>query len=339
MIQRYFFLIAIALTVLSCNTHDAPSVHRGFYYWKSRFALDSTESHALQQLRTEKLYIKLFDVAWDEQSQQPLPVAKMNFAEAFPTQQQYVPVVFITNETLQKSSPKDIDNLGRNIPKLISSITENNKLPMPAEIQLDCDWTAGTKDRYFLLLKQLRKSSFFQGKTLSVTIRLHQVKYTQEAGIPPADRGLLMCYNMGNLQQPATHNSIIDPATLNQYTGRLKEYSLPLDIALPIFNWWVWFEGNQYKGLIHSDALQLPLDAAKKWRCQSDTTINGYTFKQGDWLRYEDAPQESIEQVISQLQSQLKPDNRNIILYHLDAKSLQQYAIPTLESFYTRFHH
>lgn len=339
MIQRYFFLIAIALTVLSCNTHDAPTVHRGFYYWKSRFALDSTENNALQQLHTEKLYIKLFDVAWDEPTQQPLPVAKINFAEAFPPQQQYVPVVFITNETLQKASPKDIDNLGRNIPKLISSITENNKLPMPAEIQLDCDWTAGTKDRYFLLLKQLRKSSFFQGKTLSVTIRLHQVKYTQEAGIPPADRGLLMCYNMGNLQQPATHNSIIDPATLNQYTGRLKEYSLPLDIALPLFSWWVWFESNQYKGLIHSDALQLPLDAAKKWRCQSDTTINGYTFKQGDWLRYEDAPQESIEHVISQLQSQLKPDNRNIILYHLDAKSLQQYAIPTLESFYTRFHH
>lgn len=337
--QRYFFCIAIALTMLSCNTHDAPTVHRGFYYWKSRFALDSTESNALQQLRIEKLYLKLFDVVWDEPTQQPMPVAKINVTEAFPTQQQYVPVVFITNETLQKASPNDINNLSRNIPKLISSIIDNNKLPMPAEIQLDCDWTAGTKDRYFLLLKELRKASFCQEKTLSITIRLHQIKYTQEAGIPPADRGLLMCYNMGNVQQPATQNSIIDPATLQQYTGRLNEYPLPLDIALPLFSWWVWFEGNTYKGLLHADALQLPIDAAKKWRCQVDTTINGYTFKQGDWLRYENAPKESIEQVISSLQSQLKPDNRNIILYHLDAKSLQQYDLPTLEGFYTRFHH
>lgn len=331
--------ILAALNLLSCKTHDEVNIHRGFYYWKSRFETDSTELKALQDLKAEKLYIKFFDVAWNELRKLPEPVAKIDFISTIPHQLEVVPVVFITNETLQQANANDIENLGLNIPKLIGSILENSKIRAPKEIQLDCDWTASTKDKYFLLLKQLRKSNLFHNKTLSVTIRLHQVKYVNETGTPPADRGLLMCYNMGNLRKPETRNSIIETATLQQYIGNMNAYPLPLNIALPIFDWWVWFQQNEYKGLIHGDALQLPIDESKKWRCRKDTTINGYTFKAGDWLRYENSPVETNIQVVSSLKQHLNSKDLTIILYHLDTKTITHYETSDLESFYTGFDH
>lgn len=340
MVQRFFIFFLVAFfCITSCQTHDDITIHRGFYFWKSRFALDSAEANAVKQLKTEQLYIKFFDVGWDALQKKPEPIAKIDFVQPIPEGVEVVPVVFITNETLQQAGPNDIATLALNIPKLISSILSNNKQSDPATIQIDCDWTASTKDKYFLLLKQLRKTTFFQNKILSVTIRLHQIKFVEESGIPPADRGLLMCYNMGNLRHAETKNSIIETATLNQYIGNAKKYPLPLDIGLPLFQWWVWFQANEYMGLIHGDQLNLPVDASKKWLCKNDTTINGYTFKAGDWLRFENSPVETNQEVISLLQKQLNTQNLHVILYHLDTKTLSSYEMADLESMYTGFSH
>ncbi len=339
MFQRMLLLILLSIiAVASCKTHDDITVHRGFYFWKSRLALTSTEQNPLYQLEIEKLYIKFFDVTWDELRKVPAPVAKIDFAQKIPAGIEPIPVVFITNETLQQASADDIASLGLNIPKLIESILSNNKLGSPNEIQIDCDWTESTKDKYFLLLKQMRKSRIFQNKTLSVTIRLHQLKYHNESGIPPADRGLLMCYNMGNLQRPETKNSIIDDAVLIQYIDHAKDYSLPLDIALPIFDWWVWFSGNDYKGLIHSNSISLPTDANNRWHCIKDTTLNGYTFRAGDWLRYENSTWEENRKAIALLKDKLNTHELNLLLYHLDSTTLSHYEIDQLENIYSSFH-
>jgi hypothetical protein len=246
-------------------------------------------------------------------------------------------VLFITNETFQQCDADQLTQLALKIPQLITSQLANNRIAAPKEIQIDCDWTATTKDKYFLLLQLLKKTELFKDKTLSVTIRLHQVKYRSETGVPPADRGLLMCYNMGNLQKPETKNSIIETSVLEQYIGRAKEYPLPLDMALPIFDWWVWFRGNEYMGLVYAETLQ-PTDS-KKWKAQRDTSFNGYTFKAGDWLRYEGSDVSEINKAILLLKAQRNCPEQNIILYHLDAKNLTHYAPDALERFYSGFAH
>ncbi|MCU0395489.1 MAG: hypothetical protein MUF29_06245 [Chitinophagaceae bacterium] len=323
----------------ACKSHDAAITHRGFYYWKSRFALDSSEAATLQQLRTEKLYIKFFDVAWNPDTRTPEPVAVLDMTSPIPNGLTMVPVVFITNETLQAATPDDIAAMGLKIPKLIGDLLQKHGMQQPAEIQIDCDWTAGTRSRYFLLLQQLRKTALFRNTTLSVTIRLHQVKYVAETGIPPADRGLLMCYNMGNLQDPKTGNSIIDAHTLDQYIGKADAYPLPLDMALPIFDWWVWFRQQDYQGLVHAEKLQLPLDKQQRWYCQHDTIINGLIFKSGDWLRYENSSMNTLLEAAALMKKKRNHPNITLILYHLDAKNLAHYEIADLERLYSRFDH
>lgn len=337
---KIFAIITILLISSSCQVKkEAKEVERGFYFWRSRFSLAPAERQALLQLKTQQLYVKFFDVAWDDNKQQPQPVAKIKFAEAWPASLELIPVVFITNETLQQSTPDDIVRMALQMANLMRSICEKNQLPEPQEIQIDCDWTSTTKDRYFLLLTQLRKTAFMAQKKMSATIRLHQVKYRLQSGIPPVDKGLLMCYNMGNLQQPQTTNSIIDATILQQYIGNARSYPLALDIALPIFNWWVWFSGEQYRGLLPANTMQMPLNNKQQWLCQTDTIINGYTFKAGDWLRFENSPAEMVRKVISLLRPQLNSSDIHIILYHLDEKMLANYETAALENFYSDFSH
>ena len=85
------------------------------------------------------------------------------------------------------------------------------------------------------MLEAFKKEYRYQ---LSATIRLHQVKYREETGVPPVDYGVLMYYNMGHISAMGA-NSIYDRSTALRYLGKLREYPLPLDIALPMFAWGV----------------------------------------------------------------------------------------------------
>ena len=288
-------LVFCCLLLLAACQQTTHTVTRGFYFWKTNVTLAPKEHEALQNLKCKLLYVKCFDVVWNATTGKPQPVALARFTEQLLPAVQLVPVVFITNETLQQLTDAGADSLANNINRLLVSLWQENALPAVEEIQLDCDWTATTRPRYFQLLQTLQSQSFFRQKTISATIRLHQIKYMAQTGVPPVSKGLLMCYNMGNLVQPDTKNSIVDVDVMAQYTAALNRYPLHLDIGLPIFDWWVWFRGQAYQGLLHTDALPAPYGYAKTTTFNADTTINGFTFMAGDWLRHETATPKQLE--------------------------------------------
>lgn len=328
----------ILFSALSCSNAPAKvGEQRGFYYWKTNFSLSDTLRLSLQQLEVGHLYIKHFDVTWDEQGKQAVPVAMLNLVDTFPVNLKITPVVFLTLEALKNTGVDQIPELAVKMGDLLKKLTGSYTVQLSDEVQIDCDWTGQTKDAYFTLLKELKKYSFFQNRTLSVTIRLHQVKYINEAGIPPADRGLLMCYNMGNLRDPSAKNSIIDPETFRSYTGRLNDYPLPLDIALPLFDWWVWFRNQQYYGLVHAGNLPSRFANGSITNFKEDTLVNGYHFLPGDWLRHENSPVASIEKISASLPLRFRSGKSKLILYHLDSASLSNYTQYELEDIYRRF--
>lgn len=309
-------------------------MQRSFYYWKTAFALSPKEKETLQQLSVKELYVKFFDVEWNAEKRASQPAAKSIFQQAPLASIAITPVVFITQEPLQKSSPGQLEALAVNIANLLSSLAAANNVLLSNEVQIDCDWTAKTKETYFALLDALKKQAFFQGKTLSVTIRLHQVKFRSQAGIPPADKGLLMCYNMGNLRHLETKNSIIEEAELKRYISNLDSYALPLDIALPIFDWYVLFEGDRYKGLVREFSPPAALAKQERILFTTDTTISGHSFKKGQWLRHEKSEAAVVKKCAEQVAEKLKPVKRSVILYHLDSNTITNYTLHELESIY-----
>jgi hypothetical protein len=310
-------------------------VQRSFYYWRSVYKPGEKEKAILKDLSIDHLYIKFFDVVWDPLQNTPRPVAKVLFSETPSTT--ITPVVFITNETLQNIKPEAVDSLANNINRLLVSTTTTKKLILSKEVQIDCDWTKGTREKYFKLLNTLRTQNFFKSKTLSATIRLHQLKFVSESGVPPVDKGLVMCYNMGNLRHPETKNSIIDAEELAKYIKNLNLYSLPVDIALPLFDWYVKFDGNEYKGLVHSFNLPESFQKQKRINFESDTIINNIPFRKGEWLRYENSDVFAIRQTIYLLKQKLKQKELNVILYHLDENSLKYYTSYELEDIFNSF--
>jgi hypothetical protein len=342
--NKYFFFIGCIL-LYSCTEHlgnEKRKTERSYYYWKSVFALSDHEKHVVDSLHVSTLYLKFFDVDWNDAIQQPNPVAQVRINDTgFLNKRNIIPVVFITNECIAKIDLQQSGVLAEKIDKLVKEVITINKLSNINEIQIDCDWTSTSKEKYFALLTRL--SALVKPWKISATIRLHQVKYVSKSGIPPVDKGLLMCYNMGNLKDPSTQNSIIDREELKKYIGGLSKYPLPLDVAFPLFDWKVLFRNNHYAGLVqHLSNNVLNNGIAEKKGNQflllKDTVLAGFSFKKNDILRDEQSDYSTVLSAAKEINDRLAEKKINVSLYHLDSITLSKYNIHELENIYNSIH-
>jgi hypothetical protein len=332
-------LVLLMVVFFSCNENKTSrNIEPSFYYWKSVFKLNHFEKQRLDSLHVKTIYIKFFDVDWDDVLKAPSPVAKLQATSyKLPEDIQIIPTVFITNECIQKIDSLQIPALAVNINVLINGIIKANSFKSFTEIQIDCDWTTTSRAKYFALLRAIKKQSGIA--TLSATIRLHQVKFLNKTGIPPVDKGLLMCYNMGNLKNAATKNSILETEELKKYIGNLSTYSLPLDVALPLFEWKVLFRNNLYTGLIETlpDSLLTGSFVTKnenRFEVLKDTLLQGYDLRKGDILRNEQSNYAEILSAAAAINTRLKNTHPRVSLYHLDSVLLNKYSLHELETIY-----
>jgi hypothetical protein len=233
--SRYFALsgcILLSLSILQSCKKAAPAT-TAFYYWKSNFNLNAGQLNILKQAANSNLYIRFFDVKWDADRELVKLNAVVNFKQSA-TVFEITPVVFITNTAFEHTSVNATDSLAVKVYKAVNTIAKTNHVAFKS-IQIDCDWTLGTKDKYFAFLKSFKVVS---RKELSATIRLHQVKYKARTGVPPIDKGTLMFYNVGQINADLhENNSIYNEKDAGRYIEFAKHYPLPLDIALPLFSW------------------------------------------------------------------------------------------------------
>lgn len=351
MLNRFIFrglglILALITLIAGCREkRPARNIERSFYYWKSLFRLGQSDKVLLQDLNISRLYVKYFDVSWNGRTKQPMPMAIIKFPNATADfkELKIIPTVFITNDCIEKMDTSQVYSTAEKIFLLIKQICNSNNLPGTKEIQLDCDWNASTKNKYFALLRSMHHFTAAENKSLSATIRLYQCKYPGKTGIPPVDRGLLMCYNMGTLKSLSTHNSILEAAELKKYTTGISSYPLPLDVALPLFEWKVLFRNNIYRGLISelptSSLLKNPAvkSSGNRYTISYDTTLGGYDLKAGDILRDEQVMFDEIIESVNDLSQRLKSEGFTVSLYHLDSLTLSKYSLHELETIFDHF--
>jgi len=332
---RKYVLIAVSLIVIAGTilfwTWQRNTISPSFYYWESTYKLSASEKKTLENLDVGTLYVKFFDVKWDETSHRALPVAKIQFIDACDKTQAVIPVVYIVNQTFINIKPNGIDELAKNCVKLVESISNNNKL-IYKEIQFDCDWSDASRDAYFAFLKKVSQLIKQQHIQLSATIRLHQIKYSQRTGIPPVDRGMLMFYNMGNIHSTNNLNSIYDFSIAQRYLSTLKNYPLPLDVALPLFSWGIQRRDGHIAALLNnfymtdfSDTLHFQNIDSLSVSVKQPFFYKGFYFKNNDTINVETITPRLALQAARQLSKYLKPADRQVVFYRLDSLILTHY--------------
>lgn len=313
-----------------------------FYYWKGSFQLDKDQQQILRELANDQLYLRFFDIKWDTKGKQPYPEAIVSFKDSI-IPKNITPVVFITNQTFENLDSTQVDSLAIKTNKLIIRLAGNQKISYEA-IQIDCDWTVGTKDKFFKFLTSFKSHS---KKKLEATIRLHQVKYQTRTGVPPVDRGILMFYNMGKLSADLKgENSIYNPKDAETYISYLPKYRLPLDIALPLFSWSIHIRNGaviQVYGKIGRKELEnktnFGLTAnANVYVSKNNFFSGGIYVKTGDLFKLEESNKQSLTQAATQLARHLnKKEKRTIIYYELSNLDLSTFKTSDLKEISTYF--
>lgn len=333
-----FFLPLLLLFAACINTPESESdSFCAFYHWQTGFHLDSLEQSRLQQLAVDRIYVKFFDLDWDPAAGEIVPLASVQLDTSGLAGRQIIPTLFITNRSMLQQPREAIPQLaGRIVEKIDRQFAE---LDQPLrEVQLDCDWTARSRDTYFELLEQLEALYRDRKVALSVTIRLHQLRWPDRTGIPPVDRGVLMFYNMGDLTDWEEPNSILNLEKAAAYLPSGLEYPLHLDLALPLFRWAVLFREGEMIKLINEPADTLiqdsqkfrPLDA-NRFQVLESSYLDGYYLYEGDLLRVESVSPADLRAAYALVKRQYPAATRNLVFYHLDDRVLQRYTTGDLQ--------
>jgi hypothetical protein len=339
----YYRLVALFFLLLFYGCQDS-SVERSFYYWKTGFTLSPGDEAYLSRLKVHKLYIRLFDVDWDGTLGAAVPKGKISFNSQPPEGINVVPTVYIVNKAIHETSPGTIQALALKILKLVQATVSASNLKF-TELQIDCDWTELTRDKYFQLLALLRKELEKNHQSLSCTIRLHQVKYAQTTGIPPVNRGMLMYYNMGKIGSLASQNSIFNKSDAAKYVAYAHRYPLPLDVALPSFSWGIHFRENKVLELID----QLQLNDFKNninfiqtgnnlFRASSSFFFKGFYFIKNDLVKIEEVGPNLCYEAAKQVSKELLKKPNTVVIFHFEPQTLQQYEEKDVEKIFDTFH-
>lgn len=333
--------VLLFLCISACKQHPE-KINRSIYYWKnSIWYLQDEERNFLHDHHMQTMYVKYFEVYYDE-NMGAVPSAKTYLSLYDNDSISIVPVVYIRNEIFKNMHDSEYQTLANNIVFLIDKYSRErfSSRKVESEIQIDCDWTLNTKEKYFTLLKLIKQEA---KRKLSCTLRLYPYKYDQQMGVPPVDQAVLMCYNLMNPLEHKNKNSILDIDELKKYLNRDATYPLPLSVALPTFSWMQLYQLNQFKQLIHQHYSELMpvLKADKKemwYQVVRDTVLEDVYLRQGDKIKAEAVSMEELTKAIELISDEIhSKEELNVILYHLDANQLKPYSHENVEHLYNDF--
>jgi len=151
--------------------------------------------------------------------------------------------------------------------------------------------------------------------------------------VPPVDKGILMYYNMGELNGDMRQaNSIYNEKDAEKYIPALRKYPLTLDVALPVFSWMVHVRNGKAIHL-YNKLTRRQLEAHpdfEPWqngfRARKSFFFAGVYIKENDIFKPEETGRKDLETAIQQLITYLPPNKqRTIVYYELSAPGISAY--------------
>jgi hypothetical protein len=311
---------AMALVLPSCQGQAIKDKGPAFYYWRTQLNFDTANAALAEQMKNQHLYLRYFDVDWSAGYEAAVPRGAIDLDYGVIQgwdKKTITPCIYITNRTFERLPETGMEEL---VSKVLRKVEQLNKslvdqvfgyayydsLPdnltweeksdiidsletayakKMTELQIDCDWTAKTRDRYFQFLNQLIAKS--PELMITCTLRLHQYRDRKLMGIPPVEKLMLMCYNTGDPKKLNENNAILDAEVVKQYL-KGKKYPRQLELALPHFSWGAWYRAGSFQGLLREfnpSASYVQLESNNRYRVSQDTVVGQDYLREGDLIR------------------------------------------------------
>lgn len=349
--RRLLYFLLLISTVISCKEQTANKAQmssdcskedsgRGIYFWKTKFSLNDYELRFLKDHDISRLYVKFFDVALDNHSNDDtlsiIPIATTRFESDFPDDIEIIPTVYITYEALahlKGKDIKDIESYTQRILTRIGAMISYHEIKNVKEVQFDCDWTSSTSYVYDSICRYAMMSLHQKEQLFSITLRLHQMKLSKYY-FPSADRGVLMLYNTGSFKNPNVTNSILTHQDAEPYI-RKHQVPFPVDYAYPTYSWNLLFRDNEFKCIVRdinlTDSSLFQKSDYNKYKVLKDVALDELSLKKGDVIRHEGSDFKEIERVKSDLSRRHDMKNSRQLIYHLDSANLSKFTDDEIE--------
>jgi hypothetical protein len=340
--QKKIFCVLMFFLLISCADKKITVPYVSFFYWNVTFEPTDADRNFLSGLNSPKIYLRYFDVIWDDVKKDAMPTDKVVIKED-KSGMEIVPVVFITLKTLENMNHEKIPILASNIAKDIMAKSSRYDIKIK-EIILDHDWNRVTREKYFALLRQMKK--YFEDDKfvmkVSSTIRLHQFRYFRQTGVPPVDKGYLMIYNTYSPKDFTVKNTILDIDSIKHYLD-IKSYPLELAPCLPLFSWVIQYDENdKFIRLFQDlDAKEITngsdFSRSKNiFTAKRDMVIRGKKVLMGDRLKFDGAKTDDLSEIIKYLFLKGLLDEE-LIFYNYDRVSLKKRGIFDAKEFKEAF--
>jgi len=339
------FLPVIALGFFRTEKKD-PVVIPSAFRWKNNHWLDGSEEQAITRNGIQRVYHKLLDIDWNPaHGAHPVSVVRIPYQwrtyggnDGYWTHKvELVPCIYITNTTFLKVSDAEVEKLAHNLLRKLRMECP----PTIHGVMLDCDWSAKTRAKFFRLTQVMNDSL---DVPLSATIRLHQYADPKGTGVPPADRGMLMPYNVGQITAPGDGNSIFDLSVAEPYFTSTKPYPLPLDIGLPAFSWGVQFRNGKFMGILQDDQVRTAMnfsmlsgetDGTMQVTQENNTVLPELHL--GDVVRMERMTPEVIAQVAELARTAVNSDTLAVAYFEVGTGTFQRMDRTQVKAGFDRF--
>jgi hypothetical protein len=337
-------ICVLALLALAAR-HKQSAPQRAFYYWKTVWSASPELVGSLSKNHIGRLYMRFFDVEWNESQLEPRPVSPLRFNSKTPEAVEVVPVVYIANVVFLKMSYKDVEAFADHVLQKVNGMADEQGLDF-RQLQLDCDWSDNSRRNYFHFVDLIAQKLKNHHKTVSATIRLHQIKYADRTGIPPVSRGMLMFYNFGRIEADSPNSSIFNPQDAARYASYISGYPLKLDLVLPAFSWTVHSRDGQVLGLIENvpeqdiaafDGFQKV--SVNKYSATRSFFFRGRYFMSGDLLLMENTTPDVTKQAAAMAKhgAGWNKNYETVALFDLDELRLKKYSEADIESILEEF--
>lgn len=287
--ERFVIALSLlALLMISCTQSPQDislEESNAVYYWRTDLRFDSTECAFLTQYHINKVYCRYFDVVINDEIEGPMPNATITFSNPLPDNIELIPTIYITENCMHQP----YKGLAEKIVKRILQMNETNDIKNVSEIQIDCDYTARSRDTYYDFLEEIA-NLLPSNYRLSATIRLHQLAME----VPPVDYGVLMLYNTGDPRKFEERNPILDIRDVQPYLKYLSDYPLPMAAAYPVYNWLRIINGVHIEHTVEAEEILKVKQAVEQKRQNLNRSIITYHLDKENINRYKPKTYEEI---------------------------------------------